>query len=279
MKCDVMILIGHGFSGITSPSYIPFCPSTGVDVDGVRREVSPDATRIWSCSSVEYRNDDNTYPKPADGVTLSEVVDGSKLVMMLCCHGETIAREYEGFGDNSSTRKPDLLIFKTSGEINNTSLHVFLALLMTSVETNDSYHTDSHDATIKRHIYHVFLWIQTQGTDAERFWTFLRTQGCVNSITNNRFHIKGTSSHNWHLREECKQELLDELRLLSLGLCKPKPDAFGCWYTWIDSRHKKEELEAWATAPAPAASGGAVEHDELWHMLLQLKGMMLSGEG
>jgi hypothetical protein len=274
MQCDVMILIGHGFTGDTSPSYITFCASPGVDVDGVIREVSPNATRLWSCSSFEDI-DGNMYPKPAGGVHLSQVVDGSKLVMMLCCHGEIIAREYE-FQDKYSTRKPDLLIFKTRGEINDTSMYVFLALLMTCVETNYSNHTGSYDATIKRHIYQVFLWIQTRGTDAEQFWTFLKTQGCVFSTGSTGFEIKGNTSYTWQMRAGCKQVLLDELRTLSLGLCKPESDAYGCWYTWVDSRHNKEELEAWAKAPASAAAGGAVEHDELWHMLLQLKGMMLS---
>jgi hypothetical protein len=273
VNCDVMILIGHGFEGMTSPSYITFCESPGVDANGVIREISPNATRLWSCSSWEDREGD-VVTKPADGVTLSEVVDGSKLVMMLCCHGEIIAGEYE-FQDIPSTRKPDLLIFKTRGEINDTSMYVFLALLMTSVETNYSNLTGSYDASIKRHIYQVFLWIQTQGTDAEQFWRFLMTRGCVYSMVYSAFQIKGTTSYTWRLRDGCKQVLLDELRTLSLGLCKPKSDAFGGWYTWVDSGHNRAELEAWAQPPKPAASGGAVEHDELRDMLLQLKGMML----
>jgi hypothetical protein len=273
INCDVMILIGHGFEGITSPSYITFCDSPGVDADGVRREISPNATRLWSCSSFEDR-DGNIYPKPAGGVHLSQVVHGSKLVMMLCCHGEIIARDYE-FQDIPSTGKPDLLIFKTSGEINDTSMYVFLALLMTSVEKNNSNHTGSYDASIKRHIYQVFLWIQTRGTDAEQFWTFLMTQGCVFSTESTGFEIKGNTSYTWQLRAGCKQVLLDELRTLSLGLCKSKSDAYGCWYTWVDSGHNRVELEAWTQPPKPVASGGAVEHDELRDMLLQLKGMML----
>lgn len=273
MNCDVMILIGHGFEGITSPSYITFCDSPGVDADGVRREISPNATRLWSCSSFEDR-DGNIYPKPAGGVHLSQVVHGSKLVMMLCCHGEIIARDYE-FQDIPSTGKPDLLIFKTSGEINDTSMYVFLALLMTSVEKNNSNHTGSYDASIKRHIYQVFLWIQTRGTDAEQFWTFLMTQGCVFSTESTGFEIKGNTSYTWQLRAGCKQVLLDELRTLSLGLCNPETDAFGGCYTWVNSSHNKIDLEAWTQRPKPAAEP-VTKTADISNLLLRLRGLLCS---
>jgi hypothetical protein len=271
INCDVMILIGHGTPSNTSPAYISFCESPGVDVDGVPREISPDATKIWSCSSWEDRDGD-IYTKPPGGVHLSEVVGGSKLVMMLCCYGEIIAREYE-YGDSLNTRKPDLLIFKHSSYIHNTSMYVFLALLMTCVEKFYSNHTASYDASIKRHIYQVLLWIQTHGTSAKAFWTFLMTHGCVYHTSSTGFQIKGTT-YVWQLRGHCKQLLLDELKTLSLGLCSLETDAFGGCYTWVDSSHKKEELEARTKAPAPAASSEVVKHDELWHMLLQLKGMI-----
>ena len=54
-----------------------------------------------------------------------------------------------------------------------------------------------------------------------------------------------------------------------------EPGGRTSWYTWVDSGHNQAELEAWATAPAPAASGRAGEYADLEHMLLQLKGMVL----
>jgi hypothetical protein len=151
VNCDVMMLIGHGSPAderSATPGCISFCDFPGVDVDGVRREILPNATTIWSCSSL-YKKNDGYYEKPPDGVTLSEVVHGSKLVMMLCCAAESIAEEYAS--DNSlSTRKPDLLIFKKkTGCIHDTSINVFLALLMTCIEENYGSHTGSYDASIK----------------------------------------------------------------------------------------------------------------------------------
>ena len=270
--CDVMILIGHGVTGHNTPAYISFCESPGVDVDGVPREISPNTTTIWSCSSFEDRDGD-IVTKPAGGVHLSEVVDGSKLVMMLCCYGDIIAREYE-YADSLSTRKPDLVIFKKSSSIYNTSIYVFLALLMTCVEIFYENHTASYDANIKRYIYHVFLWIQTQGTSAEAFWTFLMTHGCVYSMGSTRFQIKGTT-YIWQLRGTCKQELLDELRTLSLGLCNPETDAYGGCYTWVNSSHNKIELEAWTQRPKPAAEP-VTKTSDISNLLLRLRGLLCS---
>ena len=48
INCNVMILICHGSTSFTSPAYLTFCESPGVHGDGGRREVSPDAMKIWS---------------------------------------------------------------------------------------------------------------------------------------------------------------------------------------------------------------------------------------
>ena len=108
IKCDVMILLGHGSRRSRkngTPSYLSFHESMGVYADGVRRSISPDVTRIWSCSSCSVHG--QTLTKPDDGVTLSEVVHRSKLVMMLCCFGEIITEDYEIEGGNTHNLRCD----------------------------------------------------------------------------------------------------------------------------------------------------------------------------
>jgi hypothetical protein len=278
INCDVMILSGHGDTCDNTPAYISFCQSPGVDVDGMPREISPNATRIWSCSSWEDR-DGGLVTKPAGGVHLSEVVDGSKLVMLLCCYSEIIAREYE-YADSFSTRKPDLVMFKKSTCVYDTSIYVFLALLMTCVETISANHTASYDATIKRYIYQVFLWIQTHGESAQEFWTFLMTHECVYSMGSTGFQIKGTT-YVWRLPGASdKEELLHELRTLSLGLYSPEKDSYGGCYKWVDSRtHTKQELEGLISATPLRRSERVrlrTRHTaaDLDSLLLQLRGLL-----
>jgi hypothetical protein len=89
------------------------------------------------------------------------------------------------------------------------------------------------------------------------------------------FEIKGNTSYTWRLHSACKQELLDELRTLSLGLCNPETDAYGGCYTWVNSSHNKIELEAWTQRPKPAAEQvtGTVD---ISNLLLRLRGLLCS---
>jgi hypothetical protein len=180
---------------------------------------------------------------------------------MLCCAAESIADEYAS-DDSLSTRKPDLLIFKTSSCVHDTSINVFLALLMTCIEENNSSHAGSYDASIKRHIYHIFSLIATEGSNAESFWTFLMTQGCVSEVPKvTGFRIKGTTSQ-LSLHDTAKQLIWNELRSLSLGLWTPATDENDGAYTWVN-------------AYTPPPTYAAVQAAQLDGLLLQLKGMVL----
>jgi hypothetical protein len=252
-----------------------------VDIHGNKRLISPDDARIWACSGAII--DGIKHEKPENGVTLSEVVGRAKLVLMLCCYAECVMEEYAVNAGN----KVDLLIFKGRGKIFDTSTYVLLALLMRSMEKSET-HTGSLDAIVKRHIYQFFLWMQTYGTAAGPFWDFLMTQHCLSngpSHTHKDYRIKG-SIFLWTLGAHCKQELLDDIRLVSLGLWSDGAGGSPGGYTWVDSTtHTKQELQdlirETPTSGAPLRRSERVRSREgtgadLDGLLLQLRGLVLS---
>jgi hypothetical protein len=105
--------------------------------------------------------------------------------------------------------------------------------------------------------------------NAESFWTFLMTQGCVSEVPKcSGFRIKGTTSI-LRLRADDKPLILNELRSLSLGLWTPatdENDVRGA-YTWVN---------AYSPPPTYAAVEAAkLQAAKLDRLLLQLKGMVL----
>ena len=128
---------------------------------------------------------------------------------------------------------------------------------------------------IKRHIYQVFLWIQTYGTSADLFWTFLMTQRCVSkgpSRVYDEYRIKG-SIYTYGLSPNCRQELLDYLKTVRMGLWTPGTGRTKSHYQWVGPETSAKTLKEWAN---PQHMASDVHPDVLWRMLLQLKGMTLS---
>ena len=241
MNGSVMVLLCHGMhenGKDKTPSYICFHDGLGV--------ASPHESRIWSCSSVPVHVHGEEFKTPDDGVTLSEVVGRSKLVIMLCCYGEDITDEYEASSKN--THEPDLLIFKCRAEIKETSTYVFLALLLTSIERCRVYiylKLEPWDDFVRRHIYQVLLWIKTKCTDVDTLWEFLMEQECVSHGPQwdlGEYRIKGCI-YVWKLDHDVELQILHELRLVSLGLWSDGSGASPRGYTWVDSTtHTEQEL-------------------------------------
>jgi hypothetical protein len=93
---------------------------------------SPPEAKIWSCSHCTHGFE--THVTPNDGVTLSEVVRYSKLVILLACCSEHIIEEYDSVGGLS---KPDFVVFWRPYITYDKSFYIFLALLITSIERRD----------------------------------------------------------------------------------------------------------------------------------------------
>ena len=132
---DVMILCCHGIpkfidkDRVHHPHSLCFNESNSVDRDGDRHPFAPRSSQIWSCTS--YKDNEHTYTKRVGGVTLSEVVCGSSLVLLLCCCGDPIMQEYRA--EMGQKDRPDFVYFAMDHTVHDISINIFLALLITAL--------------------------------------------------------------------------------------------------------------------------------------------------
>ncbi len=279
ISCDVMFLLCHGIGRSElrkQTDHMRLHEEHGVGVSsGDKYDVAPNGTKIWSCS--EYKDGDKTYTKPEDAVTLSDVVHDSGLVFLLCCHGADIVEEYMQEKDGRS--KPALVVFYQEDAIHDISINVFLALLMTSLDTNRE-HIEPWDAFIRRHIGQIFLWVNTHGraawrqSAANRFWEFLLQQKCVEKVPSDKdsmYRIKGCINA-YSLADGDMELLLSELQSVHLLLWESGAYA---------SKHAGSDVHdilALMRAPPAPASGVVRQGADVDALLLQLQGLLRAGD-
>ena len=188
IACDVMILFCHGSACPGRPHYVCFTEEHGVSLDGHVREHTPPATTIWACSS--YQN----QKKPDHGVTLSEVVRASKLVLLLSCCAKPIVQQYA----SEAVNKSDFVVFSMDSVIQDISHNIFLALLMNAMEgCPDDMRYGPWDEFVKRNVCQVLLWIKGNSGSVEAFWTFLQDADIITTGQNraveieDEFRVKG----------------------------------------------------------------------------------------
>jgi hypothetical protein len=259
IACDVMILFCHGTDSPGRPHYMCFHEDNGVSVDGKTRGYTPPATTIWACSS--FHNGTVDCKKPEGGVTLSEVVRGSKLVMMLSCFAEPIMQEYA----REAGEKADFVVFLMPSTIHDISHNIFLALLMTAVEDYpDRLRRCYWDEMIRRNVCQVLLWIKEHSTDVDTFWTFLqdadiilrghnrtasmedefRVKGCINTFRAGVVTVDGVEVNE-------KQLFFKDLLSLTLMIWNDGYGAKMRGYSRINYLDDKEDLEKWMEGNMP----------------------------
>ena len=277
-QADCMIIFCHGTArkeGTDTPSYLSFREAKGVCVRGRPHGSTPEATKIWSCQS--YTHGDRTYSAPPGGACLSEVAYNAKLVLLLCCYSDKIIEEYSSEPDE--TRRPDFVAFLDKHVIHDTSVNIFLALLMNAIDGTSK--EGPWNERVKRSIILVIKWVKIYGTQkdeecgtgAERFWSFLLSQRCVSMVDRTRFQVRGSIAI-FTASAQDKQELLEQLQSVNLVLWKKGVGAARGHYEWISHTHGMETLRAYTThAPEHQGSDAAPGRAELDVLLLQLKGL------
>jgi hypothetical protein len=292
ISCDVMFLLCHGMGRselLKQTSHMRLHEEYGVGVtSGDQYAVAPKETKIWSCSEYsvvkilqndlgEEKETTVTYKKPEEAVTLSDVVHDSGLVFLLCCHGADIVEEYMQEKDGRS--KPALVVFYQKDAIHDISINVFLALLMTSLDTNRE-HIEPWDALIRRHIGQILLWVKTYGqvmwrqSAANRFWEFLLQQKCVEKVPSekhNMYRIKGCI-HAYSLVDGDMELLLGELRSVNLLLWESGV------YVFKHAGSDVKDILALMRAPPAPASGVVRQGADVDALLLQLQGLLRAGD-
>ena len=274
ITCDVMMLCCHGtrkfedVDGVHHPHSLCFNEPNSVDRHGDRHLHAPLNSQIWSCSS--YKDDEHTYTKREDSITLSEVVCRSKLVLLLCCCGGPIMQEYRA--EMGEIYRPDFVYFAMDHIVHDTSINIFLALLIAAMDTA----TDSSGAWpvfFKRCVCQVLQWIQFNGTkaNADTFWTFLKKNGYIEMRAETAlvFRIKGCIN-NFGMQPDDKKTMLQELQSVTLLMWDGTDRE-------INHETDQDHLDASIRAtPFTQESPGARAQSpiSLDALLLQLRGLM-----
>jgi hypothetical protein len=282
ISADVLFLLSHGFrrqSKERTPSRLDFYGGMNVSVLGSRIE-REEALEIWSCSSFTSYTDQKepvTYEKPEHGVTLSQVVDWTKLVMLLCCRGREILQEYEY--EKKSEDRPDFVLFDSKEQIYDISINVFLALLIYYIDADASKDVATH-ALVKRNVCRVIALVQyytEQDNAVARFWQCLQDTRCV-SVTENKFQIRWCIA-NFDLTDEEPKDVMRDLQSLALVMWHGGVDGGPGHIARLHCRSPRATLldyidpgrarPSQAGARASALRAG----DEVELLLLQLKGL------
>lgn len=263
ISSEVMFMLCHGSDrnarmSSPQPGYICFNEANSVDASGqVRVGNSPQSARIWSCSSYTAWDDalqrEVTYEKRAGGVTLSQVVCRSDLVLLLSCCARPIMEEYSS--EDDGRKKPDFVVFCRSVAAHDISFNTFLALLITAHEAHvDGGRRLYWDGVVKTLVCQVMLWVKEHGADEHTFWNWLRTTGIIlpgyNPASENVFRIKGCIhtyplTFDATLQKHDKLILLEELKSLTLMIWHDGQQGEARGYDKIDQERPTADLVGW----------------------------------
>ena len=283
ITCDVMMLWCHGMKRYTDakgnhrPHSMCFYEPEGVDTDGEHRGYTPRDSQVWSCSS--YTDAEQTYKKVENGITLSEVVCGSRLVLLLCCIGGPIMQEYRK--EMGEKERPDFVYFAMDENVHDISINIFLALLIDALERAKVRGGD-WDEFIRRCVCQVLVWVQRFG-DSKKMWDFFGLMRYVEmrGANGNMFRIKGCI-HNFKAEADDKQTVLRELQSLTLllwdgGEGGARAERAGRVERIVNYKTDMDELVAlMGGKPFRQASQGASAESPITvdALLLQLKGLL-----
>lgn len=244
-QCHVMIFFSHGTprSEIGArPHYICFRESDSVSVDGQKLEGTPEEAKIWSCS--EYTSGEKTYAKKHRGVTLSEVVGQSKLVILLACCSAPIIQEFSA----EEGRKPDFVILAVDLITHDIANHVLIALLCTSLENTDkASKKDTWHDDVRTHVCKVLLSIKQHGADEGTFWNFLQTCDVIKKghvpLSDAYYRIRG-HAHSYEAETDDKKIVWEEMNALTLKIWHDGRGAAVRGYVDINTGASEKDLAA-----------------------------------
>jgi len=263
---EVMVILTHGAARnakmrTPQPGFLSFHDPFSVSVNGqVIIGNLPQSSRIWSCSSYTAQdnetNRDVTYQKGQGGVTLSEVVCKSYLVLLLSCHTGSIMDEYSS--EDDGRKKPDFVVFFRSAPTHDISFNTFLALLMTTFERRVPCSNVPAgkilywDDVVRMLVCQVM--VQEHGVDEHKFWDFLQVNQIITSgqdVTNaEAFRIRGCIySYVLTIDAESKKHdkliLLEELKSLTLMIWHNGQKGVARGYDNIDQTRPSADLQGW----------------------------------
>ena len=211
MPCDVLFLLAHGNPALQdpNPASLVFGPY----------DDAPSDVRIWA-SAHFITPTGRRQSAPEQSTTLNQVVGGSKLVVLQCCHCNTIIEQYL---ESPASMHAHEIFFFDSDLVQHASITILVACLIHQIES-DSNATGSPLERAQRSILAILKIMHdcSRAPDqAQRFWDHLVSSRCVVMMQDAFFgQVPSFKIAGSMLRYACsvvpQQQIFDEFQKLTL---------------------------------------------------------------
>jgi len=201
MACDVMILLCHGLT--------------------VKRNGGKEPALLFEENGKAQHME--VWPGAQQGVvTLTNLIGRSKMVILACCLGREIMKEYLEIKVNR--HQHDIVVFYGEGVWDFTT-YIFYAWLVccwkSDANASDEENEDGTPITIVTRVRDSIRSIiqRIAGChSAESFWALLQTEGCVVHNNDNTFSVLGRVD-TYYMEHDTKKDLWTEFQTLTLIRC------------------------------------------------------------
>jgi hypothetical protein len=219
----LMFLNCHGSKRTSNhPAFLKF---------GEERHVDDGQTRyVWAGS-----NDEDS---PEDAVFLSQLIDESGVVFLMCCNGDQIVEDYVSeMSECMQLHKiPDILFFNHENVIVS-SPSIFMTLFMNLIDSDSRIRRDPYPNELymaaKDAIITILQIVKCCNKDINKFWNFLLDMGCIFTYESDKRkqglpiparHLGATKlqyrlhGHEYHeyILEQQKEDIFNDFKTLTL---------------------------------------------------------------
>jgi hypothetical protein len=209
-------------------------------------------------------------------MTLSRLIGRSKMVILPCCLGQKIMKEY--LATTVNRHEHDILVFYGEGVWDFTTyiLYAWLVCRWKSgakelVEADEKGENISI-VTLVRNIIHSIIQKIASCEDAMSFWVLLQTEGCVVHNHDNTFSILGKID-TYYMQQDTKKDLWTEFQTLTLIRCNTSSGT-----RFFDILHQGGWDGIEQSSPSGVTSGSAamdIQRSELMDMMTQLNAFVM----
>jgi hypothetical protein len=253
--CDVMILLCHGLT----------VTRNGVEEPALLFEENGRAQNM------------EVWPGAQQNVmTLSSLIGRSKMVILPCCLGRNIMKEY--LETTVNRHEHDILVFYGEGVWDFTTyiLYAWLVCRWKSganelVEADEKGENISI-VTLVRDIIRSIIQKIASCEHAMSFWALLQTEGCVVHNHDNTFSILGKID-TYYMQHDTKKDLWTEFQTLTLIRCNTSSGT-----RFFDILHQDGWDGIEQSSPSDGTSGSVpmeIHGSELMDMMTQLNAFVM----
>ena len=222
----VMFLFCHGSKRTSdTPAFLKF---------GEERHVDDGQTRyVWAGS-----NDETDADGWEDAVFLSQLIDKSGVVFLMCCNGDQIVEDYvsEMSERMELDNIPDILFYNREKVIVCSHM-ILMALFMNLIDSDSRIGRDPSPnelyMAVKDAIITILQIVKCCNNDINKFWNFLLDMGCIFTYESDKrkqglpipvrhlktkklhYRLPGHTYHDY-IPEEQKENIFNDFKALTL---------------------------------------------------------------